>query len=393
MASLQLQQELVGPGAGGLVLTIKPSSSWSPCEVEQVYSLVQSRNRFVCMQLVTMVKEQFSKVLGATAGADTAALHAAQYMFLATLTSPASNTVVAAGLFYPRACSKDGLEMPHVYVELICCNSPGKGLGSLLLTNIEQFVSDNCDAISEGFFGAVDADGSIPAPDARLAASEGVPVSTATAPGGSAGMACSPAAQQDAAPQRRSYSSLPVLLADDPSTAAPINIPATLPMKPPALVALQGMSLSASTSSISSLASIASTSTCASTSSSSNLGCGSSGSCASLASMQLSVLDVSGLSCECGHAAAGPNITFAGGLLSSTDGSSSGLVTASAARSSKLCKACKIIQGIKLLSVQSAQAFYTKCGYGAPDSCSEMFKPLPAGRHSMALPMPHQAAF
>lgn len=374
------------------MLTIKPSASWSLVDVDQVSIIVQSRNRFVCMQLVTMVKEQFSKVLGAAAGADPEALHAAQFMFLATLTAPETNTVVAAGLFYPRACSKDGQEMPHVYVELICCNSPGKGLGSLLLTHIEQFVSDNCDAISEGFFGVSDTQASVAAQGAYLAPSDsGSDVSTtlssaACSAGSSVALPCGPTAQQDAAPQRRSYSSLPILLADDPSTAAP-TLQDTLLRKPFATVNFQGLSLSASTSSISSLASNASSSTATSTSSNSSiLGAGSSGSCASLASMQLSLPDVFSLSCGCGNAAAGA----AGGPGSSAATSADGVVTSSKGR---LCKACKIIQGIKLLSVQSAQGFYTKCGYGAPDSCSEMFKPLPALQHSMAPSLPHQAAF
>jgi hypothetical protein len=392
MASLQLQQELVGPCAEDLLLTIKPSASWSLEDVDQVSSIVQSRNRFVCMQLVTMVKEQFSKVLGAAAGADAEALHAAQFMFLATLTSPESSSVVAAGLFYPRACSKDGQEMPHVYVELICCNSPGKGLGSLLLTHIEQFVADNCDAISEGFFGVLDSQGTVLAHDACLAPSDSGSVRTAVSSEGcvaasSAATACGSTAQQDAAPQRRSYSSLPVFLADDPSTAAPA-MQDTLLRKPPAVVNCQGLSCSASNSSISSLASNVSSSTFTSTGSSitSVLGAGSSGSCTSLASMQLSLPDVFNLSCGCGNAVAG----VASGLHSSEASSAGSVVTSSKIR---VCKACKMIQGVKLLSVQSAQGFYTKCGYGAPDNCSEMFKPLPALQHSMAPALPHQAAF
>lgn len=392
MASLQLQQELVGPSAEGLLLTIKPSASWTPEDVDQASSIVQSRNRFVCMQLVTMVKEQFSKVSGAAAGADMEALHAAQFMLLATLTSPASKSVVAAGLFYPRACSKDGLEMPHVYVELICCNSPGKGLGSLLLTHIEQFVADNCDTISEGFFGVSDAQGAVAAPDACMAPSGSGSVSTAVfaegrAAGSSIAMACVSTAQQDAAPQRRSYSSLPVFLADGHNTAAP-TMQDTLLRQPVAAVNFQGLSLSASNSSISSLASntSSSTSTSAGSSTSSILGAGSSGSCASLASMQLSLPDVFNLSCGRGNAVAGAGVS----LHTSEASAANGVVTSS---KSRVCKACKIIQGVKLLSVQSAQGFYTKCGYGAPDNCSEMFKPLPALQHSMAPALPHQAAF
>lgn len=113
MGCLKLQQELVGLlGQEGLLLEISPSTAW--CDLKHVKSIVQRRNQFVCMQLWTMVKEQAAKVTAATAAGDTAALHAADFMFLATLTSKESNSVLAAGLFYPRSCSKDGSDMPHM---------------------------------------------------------------------------------------------------------------------------------------------------------------------------------------------------------------------------------------------------------------------------------------
>lgn len=113
--SLQLQQELAGGQSatgGAMLLRIQPSTAWT--DVDHVGSIVQHRNTFVCMQLVTMVKEQFSKVVAATAAGDAAALHEAQFMFLATLSCKDSGSVLAAGLFYPQACSKDGADMPHM---------------------------------------------------------------------------------------------------------------------------------------------------------------------------------------------------------------------------------------------------------------------------------------
>lgn len=401
MESLQLEQLLVGQGPAqeDLLLTIQPSSSWTPAGVEHVSSLIQCRNQFVCMQLVTMVKEQHSKVAAAAAAGDTAAMHAAKYMFLATLTSSSSNTVLTAGIFYPRACSKDGVELPHVYVELVCCNSPGKGLGSLLLQHIEQFVADNCDSISEGFFGMADPAGEGAAPMQDMC----MDVSTADSCS-NAGITCaddSSTAQQAAPAQRRSYSSLPVLLPGEPSMPAGAMASCKLPPGLPA-----GMCLSASTSSISSMASNASTSTnCGVSTGSSMLGSSMTGSCASLASMQLTMPAqdlaaaaefANGLPCDCGNnAAALPGALSTSSLINAPTGVglAGGVLLGNADNRGKLCRSCKLIQGIKLLSVQSAQGFYSKCGYGAPDSCCEMFKPLPALRHNVPAALPHQAAF
>jgi hypothetical protein len=367
--SLQLRRQLVGaagPAACAdedtLLLAIQPSSCWTAADVQHISSIIQRRNMFVCMQLVQMVKEQYSKVAAAAAGAagadSPALLHAAAYTFLATLTSSSTGTVLAAALFYPRASSKDQLDIPHMYVELICTNSPGKGLGSLLLQHIEQFVSDNCDSISEGFFGGV--------PDAAGAATHpGACPAPAVCHGMDVGRPAISSSSEAAAEnnpstaQRRSYSSLPVLLASDaPITATEAAPACLLPVQLPA-----GMCQSGSTSSISSLASNLSTST----------------------------------AWDCSCEAAPPQAPGAAGATAAGGGSSSNLA-GNGSSSSSLCRSCNLIQGIKLLSVESAQAFYTKCGYGAPDSCCEMFKPLPALRHNNLVPAglapcQHQAAF
>jgi hypothetical protein len=409
---LRLHQELLGPGLEEeLQLIIQPSSVWCAQDVQQVSSIIQHRNQFVCMQLVTMVKEQFARLAAATAAGDEAALHATKFIWLGTLTSSHSKAVLAAGIFYPRACSKDGADMPHVYVELICCNSPGKGLGSLLLQHIEQFVADNCNSISEGFFGVAEsaAGGTVPMQDVPSA-----PCMDISTPSGAGmdGVENATTAQQSEVPQRRrSYSSLPVLLPDDLSTTAAAAV--VLSCLPPAGLTLEhpaGMCLSASSSSICSLASNLSTSTvcsAASTGSATSMlatSMGHGGSCSSLASMQLALpaqdcpagapavgnVFASGLSCDCGNGVAVQGIVSLVGAIS-------GQVTAAGPGGSasivKLCQSCKLIQGIKLLSVQSAQGFYTKCGYGAPDSCCEMFKPLASLEHSMPAALPHQAAF
>lgn len=378
-SSLQLRRQLIscqGPACADedlLLLAIQPSSGWTATDVQHISSIIQRRNMFVCMQLVQMVKEQFSKVAAAAAaaGADSQALmHAATYTFLATLTSSITGNTLAAALFYPRASSKDQLDMPHVYVELICTNSPGKGLGSLLLQHIEQFVSDNCDRISEGFFGwVIDAPGAAGQPGAcpPCAGWQGMGVDRSASSSSSAA-ACSNKSNPSMA-LRRSYSSLPVLLAGDaPSTAAeaapacPVQLPA-------------GMRPSASAAwhvpvSISSLASNLSTSTA--------------WNCCCEAAAPQQVAGGTG-------ALSAPATTAGGGSNNYAVGNDS----------SSLCRSCKLIQGIKLLSVESAQAFYIKCGYGAPDSCCEMFKPLPLPdlrRNNLvqaAAPVPrqHQAAF
>jgi hypothetical protein len=41
-----------------------------------------------------------------------------------------------------------------------------------------------------------------------------------------------------------------------------------------------------------------------------------------------------------------------------------------------------VLQGVKLLSVESAQAFYLKNGYTGPDAWRELYKPMHALGHA-----------
>lgn len=148
--------------AGGARAETLPSTLWTPETVARLSSgLVRDRNRFVCMQLATMASEQLSKVAAARAAGDAAALRAAGSVFLSTL--EAGGHVVGGALHYPRAASKaaaaavaepagkpepagkaasggcGGGVFPHMYVELICINEPGKGYGSLLLQHGEDW--------------------------------------------------------------------------------------------------------------------------------------------------------------------------------------------------------------------------------------------------------------
>lgn len=381
LAMQELQQlQLLQRGDLQLALSIRPSTSWDVGDVERVGSIVQRRNQFVCMQLVTMVKEQFSKVSAATAAGDFTALHAASCTFLATLESVDCGSVLAAGLFYPRACSKGGSGMPHMYVELICCNSPGKGLGSCLLQHIEDFVAANCEAISAAISGSHGLAAGQAVGDAG-----GSPAAALTVDNSKAGISqgCGAGAlsqqqqqQQPLGRQRRSVSHLPVVLPDAVSTHAGMT-GRSAPAIPGTLRSLAGSSLSASNSSISSLASCASSSTCSNISTESGvLALSSMGSCASRqeATLQTRTPPLStSLS-----GASGSTAAAAGNSSSSHRAPPPSSEAPSTNNSSSDNVNCNKIQGIKLLSVQSAQGFYTKCGYGAPDSCNEMFKPLSA---------------
>ena len=171
-----------------------------------------SRNRFVCLQLVTMVREQVARNAAARAAGDAAGLAEGGLVFLATVAAEAgerAGRVVGAALFYPRlpkppvggagaACERppqlsrtvsltvragpaagDGapegaapaaaaaIEQQvsptasskaaaaaaaaaggaHVYVELICVNTPGCGYGGRLLRHIESFAARNAGAL------------------------------------------------------------------------------------------------------------------------------------------------------------------------------------------------------------------------------------------------------
>jgi hypothetical protein len=121
------------------------------------------------MQLVTMAKEQFAKVQAAVASGNGSSQNQAKFTFLAMLlVGPPTGSAglcdsgmtlphqpaVAAALFYPRAASKDGVDRrPHMYVELICCNQPGRGYGTLLLQHIEHFVALGCEYMATGLLG------------------------------------------------------------------------------------------------------------------------------------------------------------------------------------------------------------------------------------------------
>ena len=116
--------------------------------------LVGTRNRFVCLQLCTMAKEQHVSNLAAAASGDEAALAKARALHLGV--ARAEGTVVAAAIFYRRhlappdaaplrsspadaeqACSRG---LPHAYIQLICTSQPAKGYGSVLLRAVERFV-------------------------------------------------------------------------------------------------------------------------------------------------------------------------------------------------------------------------------------------------------------
>lgn len=135
--------------------------------------LVASRNRFVCLQLATMAREQHAAVQQPRAASDSRQLAAAARMHFATL--EVDGQLVAGALFYPRDSSRkgwcessgsDGTQQaaaegqatsqpstdhrsmrtssahdPHVYVELLVTNQPGRGWGSLLLAAIEQHAA------------------------------------------------------------------------------------------------------------------------------------------------------------------------------------------------------------------------------------------------------------
>lgn len=157
---------------------------------------MSSRNRFVCLQLATMVREQCERNAAAAASGDAEWLRQAQYVFLATVS--VGGQAVAGALFYPRPSKpSSGTSLPvitltaragptgtgspqqlsslattvlhsagsklanppaaaaaHVYVELLCSNSPGRGYGSLLLRRIEGFVAQQVQRLEQCHPGA-----------------------------------------------------------------------------------------------------------------------------------------------------------------------------------------------------------------------------------------------
>lgn len=120
--------------------------------------LVAARNRFVCLQLATMAREQHAAVRQALAAGDSRQLAAAARLHFATL--EAEGALVAGAVFYPRDTSRKGgaascgtdstqrpasgscpEDEPHVYVELLVTRQPGEGWGSLLLAAVERHAA------------------------------------------------------------------------------------------------------------------------------------------------------------------------------------------------------------------------------------------------------------
>ncbi|GAB4819729.1 hypothetical protein N2152v2_006775 [Parachlorella kessleri] len=199
-------------------ISVRSSLHITDAEVAALDTLVGSRNRFVCLQLVTMVKEQHAKNLAAATSGDTVALQQAELVFVATIS--VRGQLVGGALFYPRlpkelqaspqqdsvrqqqqqpiqhtislsvragpipdatadtmaqggslqlgypsdprdigrthaaAGALDLWKAPvksHVYVELICVNTPGKGYGALLLSHVEQFVRINAQLVEQQY--------------------------------------------------------------------------------------------------------------------------------------------------------------------------------------------------------------------------------------------------
>jgi hypothetical protein len=292
-----------------------------------------------------MVKEQHKKVTTARAAGDTIVLHQARFVFLGTVTAAAADTgvptVVSAGLFYPRWCSKDGAEMPHMYVELLCCNSPGRGYGSILLSHIEQFTAAGADYLSAAFAGCTPSS----AVDARA-------MQQGCAAGG---------AEHTAA-----------VVAGSTGVSAVLPTPVVLPLL------AEGMSVPADP-----------LSSCCTA-------CGSSadGSASSASSASIQMVAAAELSCATSAVSApggvAPCTAVSPAVLNdsiipavavatdtvSAPAQAAVLSAAAPAAAAAAASVAKRIRGVKLLSVESARSFYERHGYGQPDACREMFKPL-----------------
>eukprot|EP00887_Chlorella_sp_A99_P005709 scaffold1.g5709.t1 len=140
--------------AGGQHVSILSSLQLTPdMLVEMEEQLVGSRNRFVCLQLVTMAREQHAAAVAAAAAGDGAVLAAAARVHVALLR--AGGTLVAGALFYPRrlaeaaagpagsgaaAVARCARNEEHVYIELLVCSRPRAGHGSALLRAVESFA-------------------------------------------------------------------------------------------------------------------------------------------------------------------------------------------------------------------------------------------------------------
>uniref|UniRef100_A0A383WH71 Uncharacterized protein n=1 Tax=Tetradesmus obliquus TaxID=3088 RepID=A0A383WH71_TETOB len=344
-------------GGQELQLAIKPSTEWGPEDMSRLSSLVASRNRFVCMQLVTMVKEQHKKVTTAMAAGDTTVLHQAKFVFLGTITAAAADTgaptVVSAGLFYPRWCSKDGAEMPHMYVELLCCNSPGRSYGSILLSHIEQFTAAGADYLSAAFASCSGAPSAADVANSIRSGCAAGSVET-TAAAAVAGSAVVPAAL-----------AMPVVL---PLLAEGVAVPAD-PLSSCCTACgstADGSASSASSAGMQLLVAPAELS-CATSAVSAPGGCVP---CSNQPSQQphlVPVVPTASMSL--------PDAAGAGAISGPTQ---TAIISAAApvAAAAAAVPAAKRIRGVKLLSVESARSFYERHGYGQPDACREMFKPL-----------------
>jgi hypothetical protein len=301
-----------------------------------------------------MVKEQYNKVTNARTAGNSNELHQAKFVFLGTVTTSAADsntpTVVSAGLFYPRWCSKDGAEMPHMYVELLCCNSPGRGYGSVLLSHIEQFTAAGADYLSAAFTscsinGVVGVmppvqPGSVGGGDTELVAA-----AAAAAPGGSAS---GPAAVF-----------MPVVL---PLLAEGVAVPAD-PLSGCCTACGNAADGSASTMSSDSMQVVAGAElSCATSAVSAAAGAPPCIHQHQVCQVQPQLVPVALLGKAPPAPAAAPATTIR--------------AAAPVAAAEEAVPAAKRIRGVKLLSVESARSFYERHGYGQPDVCREMFKPL-----------------
>jgi hypothetical protein len=317
--------------------------------------------RMMSAQLVTMVKEQYNKVTTARAAGDSSELHQAKFVFLGTVTTHAAGssppTVVSAGLFYPRWCSKDGAEMPHMYVELLCCNSPGRGYGSVLLSHIEQFTAAGADYLSEAFAGCTAAVIS--------------PVQTGSTIGalGTELTAAAAAAAASSAGLTTAVS-MPIVL---PLLAEGLAVPAdplsgcctacgaaadgsSSSMSNDSLAVVVGAELSCATSAVTAAA-------------------GAPACMHQYPACQVQPQAVPAVLRDSATPApaVGTDMVSASAQVAII---STAAAPVAAAAAEIVLPAAKRIRGVKLLSVASARSFYERHGYGQPDMCREMFKPL-----------------
>jgi hypothetical protein len=192
---LTAEETVLLPGNGRALALTLPSTAWaddngngkssgsgSTLVARLSSELVARRNRFVCLQVATMAAEQLASVSAARAACDARALRRAAAMFLSTL--EVEGAIVAAAIHYPRARSKapalsaaaaageeeeqerdSGGLFPHVYVELLCTNAPGRGYGTALLRHVEAFAAAHAEpllraALDEASGSSSDADSS-----------------------------------------------------------------------------------------------------------------------------------------------------------------------------------------------------------------------------------------